>query len=253
MGFNSSYRRLIGSSKYQKINKKIEEQKNNGKTPNGHNTILPFFDYEWGTDFSGCVTGSLGGNLTVNHLYDGTYEVKRTPIQYTGSFSDYEQYKRKKLAIYDPELAALEDEFESAFNKTDKDIWKSKYICYDLEEFYETECNTARSVLRIGTLSGILGAFLYLFSPIFFDISNPLTEEILKYIIISLAVFTGVCWFVGAVLGAIRNPLKDCKEEYINKIREKYYRSMINAYGEEMGSILKEYSIIRAKKENKMY
>ena len=68
-----------------------------------------------------------------------------------------------------------------------------------------------------------------------------------------IVIITAACWFAASVKNSTLLLTSKNNEKHLNKMRKKYYKSMVKAYGKEMGAILKEYSILRAKIENKMY
>ena len=279
MVFDREYSRSIDESKYDSIGKQISNQLKENKKPDGHNTILPFFGYKWGTRMFSS-SSARGGGFEITHKGGDTYEVKETPTYTHTSYSYTENYDRPWEEPFDG-ATELENKFVDLFKKKERSVWDSTYIYKNLEEYHRGagETKASRFFGRMGSFGCLFFIvyltfiILYLVGVFNLDWINSwivdtfnVTED--NYITVAsmFSALVTIVWIVALILPIVnwiissilyrkvrKIPLSQMNEKYIDRLRKRYYGGMVRSYGEEMGAILKEYSILRAKKENKLY
>lgn len=258
MSFEPEYSRRIDTDRFKEINDAIKQQEEKRITPNGHNTILPFFGYKWDTGvyFDGSLPKIIRSNkIEITHQYGNTYQVQRVPNRVVGTALPFlEKYTRSEHDFISApnSLRELENRFVALFNEKTNDIWKSKYISPNLEEYYKRKKSfKIDTLVALGSLSGLLTVIVFLFTSKFWKIDYHwvlwLKENAMGYMVL----FSALCFILAVVI--YKQTLSKKGESTKNKWRKKYYRTMTRAYGEEMGAILKDYSIVKAKIENKIY
>ena len=240
MAFNDEYSKPVPREATERLNQS--------------STILPFFGFELKADSQTSVD-TYGGNTYVSKVGADTYKVSKSDIGFYNRTKYFLKWCRKQPTLTDFEL---ETEFQEWLKKNQfNDIWTTPYVSPTADDYHRKNGYGPKNRVFLGAIIGVLiaGVILSVIAAIAGVLLFSTLPEFLQGFIpiLALAPFSsGVeIAIILLILKFFYNkkhraqPLSSRDQKYQDELRDKYYKGLVNVFGEELGNKMKNLSIQR--------